>query len=627
MASITQNKNDLNFLKKIFQKRFEQNEKEYAMTANGDPTYKKLGDEFLDKFLELYWILILPTESVKYNNVKSTIDGEFVNRVQENKLDEILNLVSKKDHIIFIFKYLFYLRDIRNTGSRYKAGFVWLFVQLERKKYSNLCYNLIPLIIEYGCVKDLNNIITVTESSILKEKCFEFISTKLHDDLTKINFIFPKNPSVNLLINYAKEFKISNNKFEISLAAKWCDNEKSAKKKGEIYYNNFKNFFINTFFSITKEINEKTRNLYLKAFRIILKILREKINIVENNFRDNKVADIDFSKLPAVALQKYSNAFTCSNNNYKNLSDKQKDDRRIASKNYLQALDDGKIKGATVDILNLSKELEKYLITNNSDFQYKIIMSDQIIRMKLNNIFIKHSESIKEYILDKKGYNIMCIPVIDVSGSMFMNRLLGVHAMVMGVLLAYISDKCFITFTNVAKKIKLSSDGDFIDWINEVLASEVGYSTNVDSTFLVVKDIMNELNNKISSFKKCSDLNLTLVYLSDMQFNSGEVRKPAFERLIKIMGEYGLPRTIFWNLSTNYNNSGYPVESNTLEVELYSGLSVNGFKDLLTNEVKYNNEKANINAKESLLNRINNEVYDNVEKIVLKYFTDYNIKD
>ena len=134
MASITQNENDFNFLKKIVQKGFEQNE-EYEMTANGDPTYKKLGDGFLDKLLELYWILKLQTESVKYDNVKSTIDGEFVNREQENKLNELLYLVSSKDHIIFITKYLFYLRDIRNTGSRYKAGFVWLFVELEKKKY------------------------------------------------------------------------------------------------------------------------------------------------------------------------------------------------------------------------------------------------------------------------------------------------------------------------------------------------------------------------------------------------------------------------------------------------------------------------------------------------------------
>ena len=64
MASIIQDENELTLLKKIVQENFEQNEKEFAMTANGDPTYQKLGDGFLDKFLELYWMLILPADSV-----------------------------------------------------------------------------------------------------------------------------------------------------------------------------------------------------------------------------------------------------------------------------------------------------------------------------------------------------------------------------------------------------------------------------------------------------------------------------------------------------------------------------------------------------------------------------------
>lgn len=165
--------------------------------------------------------------------------------------------------------------------------------------------------------------------------------------------------------------------------------------------------------------------------------------------------------------------------------------------------------------------------------------------------------------------------MVDVSGSMEAQVAPGLTAMDIALSLGlYCSDRTssdfknmFITFTSSAHIQTVS--GTLSQKLQQMKGA-VGYDTNLEAGFNSL------LQTAIAGRVSQENMPDTILILSDMQFNSSNIRGTSVTALESIRHKYAqagykMPGIVFWNLTARADNT--PVKVNDQGVALVSGFS------------------------------------------------------
>ena len=290
----------------------------------------------------------------------------------------------------------------------------------------------------------------------------------------------------------------------------------------------------------------KALNMTPKQYR---KMLVEGTKVVEQQMCAKKWNEIDYSKVPSIAMHKYNKAW------YRN------DEERF--KQYLNAVEKGEAK------INAGAIFPHDIIKNSVRSWYGSELSQAEI-VQWNNL---------PNWLDGKPNSI--IPVCDVSGSMTCNNGIPM-AMSIGLGL-YISERnvgpfkdAFITFSDHPKMQVLY--GDINERIKQLVNADWGGSTNLVKVFEII------LRKAIDTKLPQDLMPKTILVISDMEFNycgrltNYETIKQAYQ-----VAGYECPQVVFWNVNGRTGN--IPVTVNDKGVALISGASPSIIKSVLTDNI------------------------------------------
>ena len=290
----------------------------------------------------------------------------------------------------------------------------------------------------------------------------------------------------------------------------------------------------------------KALNMTPKQYR---KMLVEGTKVVEQQMCAKKWNEIDYSKVPSVAMHKYNKAW------YRN------DEERF--KQYLNAVEKGEAK------INAGAIFPHDIIKNSVRSWYGGELSQAEI-VQWNNL---------PNWLDGKPNSI--IPICDVSGSMTCNNGIPM-AMSVGLGL-YISERnvgpfkdAFITFSDNPKMQVLY--GDINERIKQLANADWGGSTNLVKVFEII------LRKAIDTRLPQDLMPKTILVISDMEFNycgrltNYETIKQAYQ-----VAGYECPQVVFWNVNGRTGNM--PVTVNDKGVALISGASPSIIKSVLTDNI------------------------------------------
>ena len=290
----------------------------------------------------------------------------------------------------------------------------------------------------------------------------------------------------------------------------------------------------------------KALNMTPKQYR---KMLVEGTKVVEQQMCAKKWNEIDYSKVPSVAMHKYNKAW------YRN------DEERF--KQYLNAVEKGEAK------INAGAIFPYDIIKNSVRSWYGGELSQAEI-VQWNNL---------PNWLDGKPNSI--IPVCDVSGSMTCNNGIPM-AMSVGLGL-YISERnvgpfkdAFITFSDHPKMQVLY--GDINERIKQLVNADWGGSTNLVKVFEII------LRKAIDTRLPQDLMPKTILVISDMEFNScGRLTNyETIKQAYQVAG-YECPQVVFWNVNGRTGN--IPVTVNDKGVALISGASPSIIKSVLTDNI------------------------------------------
>lgn len=421
---------------------------------------------------------------------------------------------------------LFWVRDIRGGQSERKVFRVLLKCLAEEKPA--LVENLLPLVAEYGRWDDL---IVPLEGTPVWPKVLQTLEIRFNLDLIALS----KDGSLSLL-------------------GKWLPSINASSKD-------------------SKRLGRKIAShlgLSEKDYRITLRKLREKINIVEQSMCSREWSQIDYSKVPSRASFMYRNAFA-----------KQDEDRYSS---FLESVEKGEAK------INASTLFPSDIV---HEYLYKGAQNDKTIDLQW--------EALPNY-MDGESFN--GLVVADVSGSMGM---LGGKPMAASIGLAmYIAERntCdlwknkFLTFSERPELLTIlgSSVGRRI---RNLQAAPWGGNTDLMAVFKTVLSAAE--SNNLSQ----AEMPQKLIIISDMQFDGccRSNKRTNFEQIEKLYRKagYEMPQLVFWNVRSSDN---VPVKADDTGTCLVSGYSPSILKTILTGKV--------VSPVETMMDTVYSDRYDAV---------------
>lgn len=284
-----------------------------------------------------------------------------------------------------------------------------------------------------------------------------------------------------------------------------------------------------------------------KEYRKVLSTLRTNINIVEKNLTTSNYGNIDYSKVPSKAMNKYLNVFT------------QKDSDRYQE--YLEAVRSGESK-----------------INAGVLAPYDIIKS--IFKGRNSNALNEMWNAQKDYV---NGIEKNVLVVADVSGSMMSYNMLPLSSSI--GLAIYLAERNKGIFHN--KFLNFSSNPTFQEIKGETIFEKVDSLDMANWNMNTDIDKAMELILTASTKSKKEECPSHLVIISDMEFDACTNKKTNFQNWKDKYAEAGLemPKIVFWNVAGN--SAGLPVTKNENDVSMISGFSPAIFKGILNIE-KYN---------------------------------------
>ena len=291
----------------------------------------------------------------------------------------------------------------------------------------------------------------------------------------------------------------------------------------------------------------KAMNLSPKAYR---KMLVEGSKTVEQKMCAKKWNEIEYEKVPSVAMHKYTKAW------YRN------DQTRF--ERYLESVQKGesKMNAGAIFPHDIVKDAVRSTWSSRGLTQAEIVQWNSLPNW-----------------LDGKPNSI--IPVYDVSGSMTCNNGIPM-AMSVGLGL-YISERnvgpfkdAFITFSDHPQMQVLY--GDVNQRIKQLINADWGGSTNLVGVFQVI------LQKAIDTRLAPELMPKTVLVISDMEFNScGRLTNYKTIKQAYNVAGYECPQVVFWNVNGRAGN--VPVTMNDKGVALISGASPSIIRSVLTDNI------------------------------------------
>jgi len=273
-------------------------------------------------------------------------------------------------------------------------------------------------------------------------------------------------------------------------------------------------------------------------------------NTVEQKMCAKDWVNIEYSKLPSLAMSRYTNAFN------KNDSD--------GFKTYLQSLKEGKTK-----------------VNASALYPYDVVKTLTKGQWELANEQWKALPNFME------GCGERILPVVDTSGSMSTEIGGNGNLTCLDVSISlgmYISERNegefkdhFITFSSKPQLQKLV--GTLKERYNQLTNANWGMNTNLEAVFTLI--LNRALENKVSE----SEMPTKILILSDMEFDEANGGSFTAQEMIKHQYEnvgYKMPDIIYWNIQSR--NKNFPVRFDEMGTALISGLSPSILKSILSGE-------------------------------------------
>jgi hypothetical protein len=288
----------------------------------------------------------------------------------------------------------------------------------------------------------------------------------------------------------------------------------------------------------------KVMGLTPKSLRKTLVVLSK---TVEQKMCANEWTNIEYSKVPSLAMARYTKAFS-------------KHDLTGFGV-YLESLKKGETK-----------------VNAGAVYPYDVVKT---LEQGVKDLAIEQWKALPNFM---EGSNERILPVVDVSGSMI--NLAGNNSNLTCLDVAvslglYISERnegsfkdSFITFSERPQLQKLR--GNLYDRYTQLRAADWGMSTNLESVFKLI------LNQSIKHNVPQSEMPTKILILSDMEFNQATGRNNSAIQMIREEYEnsgYQLPGIIFWNIQSRGDN--FPVRFDESGTALISGFSPSILKSIL----------------------------------------------
>lgn len=306
-----------------------------------------------------------------------------------------------------------------------------------------------------------------------------------------------------------------------SLLAKWMPSENTSSKATR---------------ALARQVREEL-GMTPRAYRQMLSFLRKKISLVETKITQKEYAAIEYDKIPSQAGLKYRKAFS------------RNDGERYAA--FLGAVDKGEKKINTATL-----------------YPYQVY----------NAVGTPGAEQLWANLPDyTQGKN--ALVVADVSGSMS-----GEPMSVSVSLALYFAERNegifkdhFVTFSENPTLQKVQGK-TLRDRMNSIQNAEWGGSTNINGVFKLLID------TAVASNANPEEMPETIYVISDMEFNYCGESYTNFELIDKMYAgtKFKRPNLVFWNVSAR--SAHVPVDQNTPNITLVSGLSASTFKLAVENK-------------------------------------------
>lgn len=443
------------------------------------------------------------TENGAITNIstKSTLldfffHGAALRKADNNRITTLFQNAFNEDKTKAL-KILFYIRDIRGgQGERntFRVILEWLAINEPEWLKSNL--SLIP---EYGRWDDFGSIILLDKK--ISKAVIKFLSETYYSDLKKIS---------------------NDKEHEITLLGKWLWSENATS----LYTKKLARILINS-----KKFGSA------KEYRKNLVKLRKVINIVETKLCNREYENIDYSKLPSLALLKYRSAF------------RKNDEERYTK--FLSEVNEGKTK------INTST-LYPYDIVRK--YGYSPIIIDKTLETQWKNL--------PDYVPEING-----LVVYDTSGSMD-----GLPMEVSLSLALYIAERNksevwknhVIPFSSKAKFITFDPNKSLKEKLETIYTGDFS-NTNLQSVFELI------LNRAEACQVKPEDMPKVLIIVSDMEFDGCHNEFGYKTSNIQAIREkykncgYDMPKLVWWNVDSR--NTQTPITTDDENNILLSGCS------------------------------------------------------
>lgn len=460
------------------------------------------------------------------------IAGSARNKTEQ----EIINMFEKAyaDDPAAATTLLFYFRDVRG-GQGERRLFRVLMNHLAKTRVS-VAKELLFLIPEYGRWDDL----------------YLFVGTLLETEAFRL---MKKQWDQDIVSEYP------------SLLAKWLKGTRpSSKEAHKLMYLTAEHF-----------------GLSLIAYQKTLSKTRKKLNIVESKMASGQWSEIDYSKIPSLAMKQYFRAFL------------KRDTARFVE--YLEAL--------TVEESGV-KVNASTLVPH--DIVAKILRTHRV-EQEVRKLYEAQWKALPKFPLDNS------ISVVDVSGSMSMNKInKNLSSMDIAVSLGiYTAENLegpfkdsFITFSS-KPELEVLRGRDLVEKVYNMTGADWGMNTNFVSVFKLILDTAKRYDLPDSEIPK------RILVISDMQFDQADRYNTNFEVVKKMFEDagYTFPQLIFWNVAASIRLGEFPIKQSD------RALLLSGFNPVVLKYIYKNEMAAPIDL---VYEVVNAERYADVVKILEKLY-------
>lgn len=427
---------------------------------------------------------------------------------------------------ILALKNMFYLRDINNGCGERESFRACLSSLITMSKTDFLM--IMPFISEFGRWDDL---LVLVEDTRVTDEIVDFIGNQLKEDI--------------------------NNEM-CSLLGKWMPSESS-----KILWKK----------NVARILAKNLFNNDRKAYRKTLKMLRDKIDIIETKLV-NRDYSFDYNKLTGKAILKYRQAFINNDN-----------------ERYQAFLDSLKTNSSSIG--NKVKKLFPYELASKVKYNCdEDLLNSMWNSLPKNNtdkkiiVVADGSGSMEEYLYNSSA---TCLDVANSLALYSAERLTGDFK------------NRFITFSSSPRFVEIKEDKTFVENIRYIRRFNEISNTNIEATYNLIFDT----SIKCIENGNKEDIPEMVLIISDMKFDRGSIcDESTFETLKRRYERAGIvmPKMIYWNVNVSGNVH--------FTSDDYNNIYVSGFSSQLFDNIAKGDCKDGITFMNDVLKR-----YDFIDKL------------